>query len=71
MSRNNDFTTVNLLGYLCHQTHYYWQKNTSIPLQISFVEKLQENDSATIFFITEKQQKTILNFSLDSLVVTE
>ena len=43
----------------------------SIPQQINFVEKLEEYDSATMFFIAEKQQKTILNFSLHSLIITE
>ena len=33
--------------------------------------KLEENDGATVFFIAEKQEKTILNFPLDSLDVTE
>ena len=77
MSRNNDYTTGYLLDYLYHQ--YYKligidlskQTNTSIPQQISFVGKLEEDDSPTMFFIAEKQQKTILNFSLDLLIVTE
>ena len=30
-----------------------------------------EDDGATMFFITEKQQKIILNFSRDLLIVTE
>ena len=34
-----------------------------------FLGKLEEWDSATMFFIAEKQQKTVLNFSLDSLNV--
>ena len=33
--------------------------------------KLEEENGATKFFITEKQQKTILNFSLYLLNVTE
>ena len=41
------------------------------PQQINFTGKLEESDGATEFFIAEKQQKTILNFSLDSLIVTE
>ena len=45
--------------------------NTSIPQQINFVGKLEEDDGAAMFFIAEKQQKTFLNFSLDSLIVTE
>ena len=47
------------------------QKNRNIPQQINFTGKLEEDDSATIFFITEKYQKTILNFSLKILIVTE
>ena len=46
------------------------QKNTSIPQQIYFVGKL-EQDGVTMFFVAEKQQKTILNFSLDSSILTE
>ena len=34
-----------------------------------FLGKLEECESATMFFIAEKQQKTVLNFSLDSLNV--
>ena len=47
------------------------QTNTSIPQQINFVGKLEEDDGATMFFIAEKQHKTILNFSLVSLILTE
>ena len=41
------------------------------PQQINFIRKLGEGDGATMSFIDEKQQKTILNFSLDLLIVTE
>ena len=78
MSRNNDYTTVNLLDYLYHQNYYELtgtdlsrQTNTSILQQINFVGKLEEDDGATMLFIAGKQQKTILNFSLDLLIVTE
>ena len=47
------------------------QKNTIISQQINFVGKLEEDDGATIIFIAEKQQKTTLDISLDSLIVTE
>ena len=43
----------------------------NIPQQINFTRKLVEDDGAAMFFIAENQQKTILNFSLDSLFVTE
>ena len=78
MSRNNDYTTGNLLEYLYHQKYYKLididlsrQTNTSIPQQINFKGKLDEDDGVTMFFFAEKQQKTILNFSLDSFIVTE
>ena len=41
-----------------------------IPYNINFTEKLDEDDGATMVFILEKQQKTILNFSSDLLVTT-
>ena len=78
MSRNNDYTTGNVLYYSYHQNYYkligtdLWrQTNMTIPQQINFTGKLEKDDSATMFFIAEKQQKTILNFSLDSLILTE
>ena len=78
MSRNDDYTTGNLLDYLCHQNYYKIigidlsrQTNTCVPQQINSTGKLEKHDSATMFFIAEKQQKTILNFSLNSLIVTE
>ena len=39
------------------------QANTSIPQE--------EDDGATMLFITEKQQKIILHFSLASLIVSK
>ena len=78
MSRNNDYTTGNLLDYLYHQNYHQLigidlsrQTSMSIPQKVNFVGKLEEDDGATIFFIAEKQHKSILNFSLDSLIVTE
>ena len=70
--------TGNFLDYLHHRKYYKLigidssrQKNTSIPPKINFTGKLEEDDGATMFFIGKKQQKTIINFSLDSLIVTE
>ena len=75
---NDDYTTWNLLDYLYHQKYYKCigvhlsrKINTNIPQQINFTGKLEEDDGATMFFIAEEQQKTILNFSLDSLIVTD
>ena len=68
MSRNNDYTTGNLLDYLYHQKYYKLgtnlsrQKNTSVHQQINLTGKLKEDDGATMVFLAEKQWKTILNF---------
>ena len=70
MSRNDYYTT----GNLCHQNFNKLigidlsrQKSTTIPQQINFTGKLEQNDGATIFLIAE----TILKFYLDSLIVTK
>ena len=57
---------VKIIINLLVQT-YQNKKNTNIPQQINFSGKLEEHNGATMFFITGKQQKTILSFSLDSL----
>ena len=83
MSKNitlqmSNYTTGNLLDYLHHQKYYKLigidlsrqiSRNTS--QQINFVGKLEEVDDSIMIFISEKQQKTILNFSLDLLIVTK
>ena len=76
VSRNNGYRTGNLLDYLFHKNYYKLiridlsgQRKTCILQQINFTGKLQGNDRTKIFFIAEKQQKTILSFSLASLIV--
>ena len=61
MSRNNDYATGNLLDFSYHQHCYKRigidlsrQRNTSIPQQINFVGKSEEDNGATIFLIAEK-----------------
>ena len=68
MSRNDDYTTGSVSDYLWHQKYYKRiglylsrQINTSIPQQINFVGKLEEDDGTAMFIITEKQQKIIPN----------
>ena len=63
---------------MCHQKYYKLigtdlsrQINTIITQQINFVGKLEEDGGAVIFFVSEKQWNIVLNFSLDSLIVTE
>ena len=70
MSKNDDYTTGNLLYFSYHQNYYILigidlsrQTNTNIPQQINFTGKhVQWCNGATKLFIAEKQQKTILNF---------
>ena len=61
MSINYDYTTGNVLDYLYHQNYYKLigidlsrQKNTSIQQRINFVGNLEEDDGATMFFVSEK-----------------
>ena len=63
---------------MCHQKYYKLigtdlsrQINTIITQQINFVGKLEEDGGVVIFFVSEKQWNIVLNFSLDSLIVTE
>ena len=76
MSNNDDYTTGNLLDFSYHQNYYKLtgidlsrQTNTNIPQKVNFTEKL-EDDGPTMFLIAKKQQKTILNFFLNLLIVT-
>ena len=76
VSRNDGCTTGNLLDYLYHQNYHKFigldlliQTNTTVPQQINLTGKLE--DVAIMFFIAEKQQKTISNSNLDSLIKTE
>ena len=74
--RNNNYRTGSLLHYWYHQSYYKLigidlsrQTNTNIPQHINFAGKLEEDNGATMFFIAKKQQKTVLDFSLDSLII--
>ena len=69
MSKNNDYTTGNLLDCLYLKKYYKIisldlssQKNTNIPQQINFVGKLEEDDDATMFFIEKNYRKRFFNF---------
>ena len=70
MSRNDYYTTGLLYKYKLIGIDLSRQTKPSIP-QINLTEKLQEDDRATMFFMAERQQKTIVNISLDSLIVTK
>ena len=78
MSKNNDYTTGNLLDYEYFSKHYKLiaidlsklieLKNPDLKEQINFIGKLKENN-ATMFFIIEKKETTF-NFSQNSVNIT-
>ena len=56
MSRGNDYTTRNLLGYFYHQNYYKHmgidlsrQRKTSTSQEINCTEKLEEDDGVKMF----------------------
>ena len=72
ISRNNEYTTGNLLDYDYFKKHYklmaidlskqqVLQKNEDLIQQINFIEKLEE--AANVFIIIEKKENTKLEFS--------
>ena len=78
MSKNNDYTTVNLLDYEYFKDHYKLiaidlskqieLKNPDLKQQINFIGRLEENN-ATMFFIIEKKEETTFEFSQNSVAV--
>ena len=72
ISRNNEFTTGNLLHYDYFKKHYkliaidlskqhVLQENDDLIQQINFIRRLEE--AANVFIIIEKKENTILKFS--------
>ena len=78
MSRNNDYTTGNLLDYEYFSKHYKLiaidlskqieLENPDLKQQINFIGRLEENN-ATMFFIIEKKEETTFDFSQNSVTV--
>ena len=77
ISKNNDYTTGNLLDYEYFKDHYKLiainlskqteLENTDLKQQINFIGWLEED--ATMFFIIEKKEETTFVFSQNSLTV--
>ena len=71
ISKNNDYTTGNLLDYEYFSKHYKLiatdlskqieLENPDLRQKINFIGKL-EDDKATMFFIVEKSEEQLLNF---------
>ena len=70
--KNNDYTAGNLLDYEYFSKHFNLiaidlskhieLENLDLRQQINFIGKL-EDDKATMFFIIEKSEETIFEFS--------
>ena len=79
MSKNNDYTTRNLLDYEYFKDHYQLiaidlkkqieLENSDLKQQINFIGRLERNKGATMLFITEKKEETTFDFSQNSVVV--
>ena len=72
ISRNNEYTTGNLLDYDYYKKYYksiaidlskqqVLQENEDLIQQINFIERLEQ--VANVFIIIEKKENTILEFS--------
>ena len=78
ISKNNDYTTGNLLDYEYFSKHYKLiatdlskqieLENPDLRQQINFIGKL-ENDKATMFFIIEKSEETTFEFLQNSVSI--
>ena len=78
MSKNNDYTTGNLLDYKYFKDHYQLMtidlskqiklENPDLKQQINFIGGLEE-DNATMFFIIEEKEEATLDFSQNSVTV--
>ena len=69
ISRNNDYTTENLLDFSYYQNYYNLigtdfssQTNAMILQQVNFVGKLEEDDGVTMFFVVESSKKYSKHF---------
>ena len=78
ISKNNDYTTGNLLYYEYIPKHYKLiaidlskqieLENPDLRQQINFIGKL-EDDKATMFFIIEKLEETTFEFLQNSVSI--
>ena len=79
MTKNNDYTTGNLLDYEYFEDHYKLiaielskqieLQNPDLKQQINFTRRLEET-SATMSFIIEKKEETTFESSQNSVVDT-
>ena len=80
ISKNNHYTTVNLLDYEFFSKHYKLiaidlskqleLENSYLRQQINFIGKL-EDDEATMFFTIEKSEETTFEFLQNSVSIIQ
>ena len=78
MTKNNNYTTGNLLDYEYFEDHYKLiaidlskqieLENPDLKQKINFIGRLEENNAA-MFFIIEKKEETTFDFSQNSVVL--
>ena len=78
ISKNNDYTSGNLLDYEYYSKHYKLiardlskqieLENLDLRQQINFIDKL-EDDKATMFFIIEKSEETTFEYLQNSVTI--
>ena len=73
MSRNNDYTTSNLLHYDYYSRHYKvitvdlsnkteLVENRGLKQQINLIGRLERGEGLTMFFLIEKAEETAFSF---------
>ena len=75
MSKNNEYTTDNLLNFACFKENYTLiatdlgtQTKSKDPQQINSIGKLEgQNNGTTMFFIIEKSEETTFEFLQNSV----
>ena len=79
ISKNNDYTTGNLLDYEYFSKHYKLiaidlskqieLENPDLKQQINFIGRLERNEGVKMFFIIEKSKETTFEFSQNALTI--
>ena len=80
MSKNDDYTTSNLLDNEYFSNYYkliaiYLSKQIELEdadtmQEINFIGKFERNEGETMFFILDKTEETAFNFSHSSVSIT-
>ena len=79
MGRNNDYTTSNLLDYEYFSKHcrliaidlskQIELGNHDLKQKINFIERIEMDEGATMFFITGKSEETNFEFTQNSSTI--